>query len=102
MESIMTTSPTLIAAIAAVGLMGLSATANAAPAAGALTGAGDLLTSEAKAHSATEAVRWSCWWGRYGRQCAWVRPRVYSYYYAPRPFYGFSFNYGYGHRRHWR
>lgn len=89
----------LAAAAAAALLMGLATTASAAPA-GALTGAGEALKTEAQAGGA-EAVRYTCWWSPYrGRVCAWTRsrPQVYGFYYGPRH-YGYGRSWGY--RRHW-
>jgi hypothetical protein len=101
------TSRIIIAAAAATALLGMAATASAAPG-GALVGAGEALKSEAASSTLTDSVAWrrSCWWGPHGRVCRWVRSGpVYYGYYAPRPFYGYSFSYGGyrgGYRRHWR
>jgi hypothetical protein len=91
-------SRSFAAAIAGAVLMGLAATATAAPS-GALTGAGEAVKSDAQA-SGAEAVRYTCWWSPYrGRVCSWyrARPQVYGFYSGPRRFYGHS----YGYRRHW-
>jgi hypothetical protein len=107
----MTSQVKLLAAVAGLGLIGLSSVANAAPAAGVLTGVGDTLKIEAQATTKTENVRWTCWSHRGYRQCGHVGhggyggyrgygsyggPRVYGFYAGPRAYYGF------GHRRHWR
>jgi hypothetical protein len=77
----MTKSTTIVAAAAALGLMGLVNAASAVPAAGALTSAGAAL----KVDGATTAdnVAWTCWWHRSHRHCGYVRPRVFSYYAVP-------------------
>ena len=96
----MTTATKILAASAALGLLGLATVANAAPV-GALTAVGEALKAEAAL--ATDQVSYRCWRYRHHVRCGNIGPRVYSYYAAPRRYYGYagpalSFRFG-GYRR---
>jgi hypothetical protein len=100
MESVMSKSSCIVAAVAAAALMGLASGASAAPMSG-LTGAGEALKTEAQAGGA-ETIGYRCWWSPHrGRVCAVTRPQVYGFHYAPRHSYGYSYSFGrsYGYGR---
>ena len=101
----MTLSTKILSAAATLGILALAAPASAGPV-GALTSAGDALRhGAANTSTQIEQVTYRCWRHHGHVRCGNVRPQVYSYYYAPRPYYygysarpSFSFSYG-GHRR---
>ena len=97
----MTTTTKLLAAAAAFALLGIATAANAAPV-GALTGAAGTLKADAV--PATEQVTYRCWRHRGHVHCGNVRPQVYSYSYAPRPYYFAArpyVSFGWGGYRRW-
>ncbi len=80
-------SSKLLVIPAALGLMGLAATAEAAPA--GLAGAAATLKADSAERSNVETVTWGrCWSNGYLVRCWRPAPRVYSFYYGPpRPYY---------------
>jgi hypothetical protein len=83
---------TLLAAIAAAGLLGFTASAQAVPSTGVLQAAGHAASVEATGK--LETVSYACRYRHGYRYCGYVEPRVYSYYYAAPRYYR------YGYRRH--
>ena len=95
----MTRSKTILAALTALTVSGFASVASAAPLGNAPANAGVALTSEAGGSAAQKVFfyggGYGRHWGGYGHgRRHWGGPRVYSYYYAPRRWYG--------PRRHWR
>jgi hypothetical protein len=83
----------LLALPVALGMLGMAATANAAPA----TMAGSALQADRAATNLIEPVTYGRCWRHGYYYCGRPAPRVYSFYVRPRAYYGYG--YGYGFRR---